>query len=72
MKWPLRRKRFIRVETRGCWAVGVENEGLVDLDGRHKLRTVCMVEYEMVEYERFDGEQTTSEQATSERALLRQ
>jgi len=33
----------------------------VDLDGWHKLRTVCMVEYEMVEYERFDGEQTTSE-----------
>jgi len=45
-----------RVETRRCWAVGVENEGLVDLEGWHELRTVCLVEYD-----RFDGEKTTTE-----------
>lgn len=45
-----------RVETRRCWAVDVEDRGLVDLEGWHELRTVCMVEYE-----RFDGEETTTE-----------
>jgi predicted transposase YbfD/YdcC len=44
-----------RVETRRCWAVGVENKGLVDLEGWHELRTVCMVEYERFE----DGDATT-------------
>jgi predicted transposase YbfD/YdcC len=45
-----------RVETRRCLAVDVEGKGLVDLEGWHQLRTVCMVTYE-----RFDGEKTTTE-----------
>lgn len=45
-----------RVETRRCWAVDIENKGLVDLEGWHELRTVCRVEYE-----RFDGNDTTTE-----------
>jgi predicted transposase YbfD/YdcC len=45
-----------RVETRRCWAVDVENNGRVDLEGWKGLRTVCMVEYE-----RFDGEETATQ-----------
>ena len=45
-----------RVETRRCWAVGVENNGRVDLEGWQGLRTVCMVEYE-----RFEHGKTTTE-----------
>ncbi|MCS3675619.1 putative transposase YbfD/YdcC [Salinibacter ruber] len=41
-----------RIETRRCWAVDVEEKGLVDLEGWHELSAVCMVEYERVE----DGE----------------
>lgn len=44
-----------RVETRRCWVVDVDGRGLVDLEGWHELRTVCMVEYERFE----DGEQAT-------------
>lgn len=45
-----------RIASWRCWAVGVENKGLVGLEGWHELRTVCMVEYD-----RFDGEETTTE-----------
>jgi len=48
-----------RVETRHCWAVDVDGRGLVDLEGWHELRTVCMVEYERFENGEQDGEQTT-------------
>ena len=44
-----------RVETRRCWAVSVEGNGRVDLEGWEGLRTVCMVEYERFE----DGKTTT-------------
>ena len=45
-----------RVETRRCWALDVAEKGWVDLEGWHKLRTVCLVEHE-----RFDGEKTTTQ-----------
>jgi len=45
-----------RVETRRCWAVDVTGQGWVDLEGWHRLRTVCMVQHE-----RFDGEKTTTQ-----------
>lgn len=45
-----------RVETRRCWAVGVEDKGLVDLEGWQGLRTVCMVECE-----RLKGKETCVE-----------
>jgi hypothetical protein len=43
------------VETRRCWAVDIDGRGLVDLEGWHALRSVCMVEYERFE----DVKQTT-------------
>lgn len=44
-----------RVETQRCWAVDVEDKGLVDQEGWHELSTVCMVEHERLK----GGEKTT-------------
>lgn len=44
-----------RVETRRCWAVDVDEKGLVDQTGWDKLKSICLVEYKKFE----DGETST-------------
>jgi predicted transposase YbfD/YdcC len=36
-----------RVETRRCWAVDVDEKGLVDQTGWDNLKSICLVEYEL-------------------------